>query len=46
MHLTEPDKAVAFASMYAGAEREAWRAENYPTEVPAQTGRTFKAGIG
>jgi len=46
MHLTEPDKAAAFAAMYSGAEREAWRAEYHPSEVPASGGRAFKAGVG
>ncbi len=46
VHLTEPEKAQAAASLAAGSAAEAMKLEYHPTEVPAQTGRTFKAGIG
>ncbi len=45
IHLTEADKAQAFAQLAGGAETTAWKSECYPTEVPAVTGRTFRAGI-
>jgi hypothetical protein len=45
LHLTEPDKMAAFAAMEAGSEAEAWKMENYPTEVPASIGRAFGAGV-